>query len=153
MISPQMLKSLYQESYIIVKKQIEGLQHLDSIYQPPFGGNCINWIVGHIIVARCNFLMMLDLPSIWNMNQCRRYIPGSNPITNANDAILFEILLDDFDHTQEQLMKILGQVTKEKLQEISGEKTIGENMAFYNSHEAYHAGQLEILRKILDNKD
>jgi len=153
MISQPLLKNLYEESYALVKQQIEGVEHQDSIYQPAYGGNCLNWILGHIIVARCNFMMLLDIPSIWDMAQCLRYIPGSEPITGVKDAILFETLCVDFDKTQEQLLMALDQVSREKLQETSGEKTIGEHLALYNSHEAYHAGQLELLRQILDNRD
>jgi len=153
MISPQLLKDLYEDSYGLVKQQIDGIKHQESIYRPSYGGNCINWILGHIIVARCNFLMMLDIPSIWDMAQCRRFIPGSDPITSVIDTILFGALCEDLDNTQEQLMTILDQVTIEKLQEISGEKTIGEHLAFYNTHEAYHAGQLEILRQVIKNRD
>jgi len=153
MISQQMLKALYQDSYALVKQQTEGIKHQESIYQPPYDGNCINWILGHIIVARCNFMMMLDIPSIWDMAQCRQFIPGSDPITNEHDAILFETMRGDFDNTQEHLLIALDRVKREKLQEINGEKTIGEHLAFYNSHEAYHAGQLEILRQVLKNRN
>ncbi|MCP4359439.1 MAG: DinB family protein [Chloroflexi bacterium] len=153
MISQQLLKNLYEESYALVKQQIEGITHQESIYQPSYGGNCINWILGHIIVARCNFMMMLDIPSIWDMAQCRRFIPGSAPITGVNDAILFETLCVDLDNTQEQLLMALDQVPREKLQEISGKKTIGKHIAFYNSHEAYHAGQLEVLCQMLNKRE
>ena len=118
MISPQMLKNLYEDSYALVKPQIEGIKHQESIYQPPFGGNCVNWILGHIIAARCNFMMMLDIPSIWDMAQCSLFIPGSDPITRANDMILFETLFVDLDNTQEQLLIALDQVSREKFQEI-----------------------------------
>jgi len=46
----------------------------------------------------------------------------------------------------------LDQTAKEKLQEISGEKTIGEHLMFYNSHETYLAGQLDILRQVINNR-
>ena len=42
-----------------------------------------------------------------------------------------------------ELYKIL------RVQEVSGEKTVGEHLAFYHTHEAYHAGQLEILRQVV----
>lgn len=149
MISQEILKMLYTESYSLVKKQIDGMNHQESIHQPFQGGNCANWILGHIIVSRCNFMLMLNIPSIWGMTQCRRFIPGSDPISAEIDAILFEVLCDDLDKTQEQLLKALLQTSQEKLQEINGEKTIGEHLAYYNSHEAYHADQLEILRQVI----
>ena len=149
MISPQLLKTLYQDSYSLVSQNIAGITHQNSLYQPPFGGNCANWILGHIIVARCNFMVMLDFPSIWDMDRCRRFIPGSAPITDADEAILFDTLCADFDKTQAQLLESLSRVSDEKLQEVSGEKTVGEHLAFYHTHEAYHAGQLEILRQVV----
>ncbi len=149
MIEPRLLYALFADTYSSVKRQVDGVTHLESVYQPPFGGNCVNWIVGHLVVARCNFLMLLDAPSIWDMVRCRLFIPGSIPVTNADDAVPFEILLADLDRTQEQLLTALAQVSAEDLDAISGDKTIGEQLAFYQSHEAYHAGQLELLRQML----
>jgi hypothetical protein len=59
----------------------------------------------------------------------------------------------DFDKTQGQLLLALDQVTSEKLQGNSGEKTIGEHITFYNSHETCHAGQLEILRQVINRRN
>jgi len=152
MISLQILKTLYEDSYALITQHIDGINHSESLYQPPYGGNCANWILGHIITARCNFMVMLDIPSIWNMAQCRQFIPGSDPITRVNDAILFETMCGDFNSTQEQLLNTLNLVSREKLHKINGDKTIGEHLVFYNAHEAYHAGQLDILRQILNSK-
>ena len=149
MIDPQLLQAMYEDTYTMVKQQIDGLEHLESVHQSPFGGNCINWIVGHLVVARCNFLMMLDTPSIWDMTICRRFIPGSNPVTGLEDALPFETLTAGLDRTQEQLMTALGGVSAEKLQVVNEDKTIGEHLAFYNAHEAFHAGELASLRRMI----
>ncbi len=150
MIGQLLLQNLYRDSYALVRQQIEGIGHQESLYQPPYGGNCVNWILGHIVVARCNFMMLLDVPSIWEMAQCRRYIPGSDPVTAESGATPFETLCGDLGRTQEQLLSALGRVSDEKLQETSGDRSIGAHLAFYNSHEAYHAGQLELLRQMLE---
>ncbi|MCJ7624986.1 MAG: DinB family protein [Anaerolineaceae bacterium] len=149
MIDPQLLQAKYEHTYSIVKGQIDGLGHLESVNQPPFGGNCVNWIVGHLVVARCNFLMMLDIPSIWDMSICRRFIPGSDPVTRLEDALAFETITAAFERTQEQLLTALACVPAEKLQVISEEKTIGEHLVFYNAHKAFHAGELSTLRQML----
>jgi uncharacterized damage-inducible protein DinB len=145
----EMLQTLYKDTYSKVTGQIEGLTHQDSFFQPPFGGNCVNWILGHLVVARCNFLMMLDVQPVWDMVLCRRFIPGSNPVTSEEEAVSFETQRTGFDLTQEQLLTALTRVTAGKLQETSGEKTVGEHLAFYNVHEAYHAGQLSVLRQMM----
>ena len=149
MISSKLLMTLFTDSHANIKQLTDGLTDVDSVYQPLFGGNCINWIVGHIVVARCNFLMYLDVPSIWDMNRCRKYIPGAPPILSAEDAVSFESLLTDLDKTQTLLLSVLDKISIEDLQKIIEDKTIGEHLAFYLNHESYHTGQLQVLRKML----
>ena len=31
---------------------LDGLTHDDSLFQPQGGGNCLNWIIGHLVKAR-----------------------------------------------------------------------------------------------------
>ena len=61
----------YQYSYALAKKQMEGISDGEALIHPTWGGNCINWIAGHLVVARCNLLVMLKQPSVWEMNTCR----------------------------------------------------------------------------------
>ncbi len=149
MTSPQLLQELFRESYTLTKQQIDGVSHQQSIFQPPFEGNCINWIVGHIVVARCNFMMMLDVPSIWDWDQCRRFIPGSDPVTSSAKAVAFDTLTADLNRTQVQLQETLTKTSTKKLQQINNDKAIGVHLALYCNHETYHAGQLAILRHLL----
>jgi hypothetical protein len=145
MIRPHFLKELFADSYEAVWQCTKRITHNESVWQPPFGGNSINWIMGHLVVSRCNFLMLLDVPSIWTMDQCLRFIPGSAPVTGDADSVPFESLRSDYDRTQELLVDALERATGEDLQEIKGERTVAESLAYYQSHEANHAGQLELL--------
>ena len=151
MIEPRFLQALFVDTYGALKRQMEGVTHSDSVRQPPFDGNCINWILGHVVVARCNFLMMLDVPPIWEMEKCRRYIPGSAPVTDAEDAVPFDSLLADLDRTQDQLLTALARVSAEDLRPIKDDQSIGEHLISYHAHESYHLGQLELLRQLVDN--
>jgi hypothetical protein len=145
MISPQLLKKMYIDTYEMLKPPLKGISEAQSLAQPADGGNCINWIVGHITVARVNFMMLLDVPPMWNMEICRKFIPGSAAITNADQTLPFNRLIADLAETQNQLLNSLFTIAPEKLQEINNDKTIGSHLAFYNSHEAFHAGQLDLL--------
>ncbi len=149
MIAPRFVQALFADTYDAIKRQMEGITHTDSVQQPPFDGNCINWTLGHVVVARCNFLMMLDVPSIWGMDKCRRYIPGSAPVTDAEDAVPFDSLLADLDRTQDQLITALSCVSAEDLRAIKNDRSIGEHLISYHAHESYHLGQLELLRQLL----
>lgn len=52
MIGPQQLAQAYARNTAIIKMQIEGLTHEESLLQPPFRANCLNWVLGHINVSR-----------------------------------------------------------------------------------------------------
>ena len=149
MIESRFLQALCVDTHSGIKRQLEGLDHDDSVQQPPFDGNCINWIVGHVVVARCNFMMMLDVPSIWGMEKCRRYIPGSAPVTGSGDGVPFDSLLADLERTQEQLFTALSRVSVEELCAVRDDQTIGEHLISYHAHESYHLGQLGILRQLI----
>ena len=47
------------------------------------------------------------------------------------------------------MLAALAQVTAPDLEVIKDEKTVGEHLTKYAVHEAYHAGQLGILRQEL----
>ena len=145
MIQPQFLSDQFVDSHSAIKLYTMGITHDESVWQPPFGGNSVNWIMGHLVVSRCNFLMLLELPSIWTMDQCLRFVPGSAPVTGDADSVPFQTLLADFDRTQEQLVSALKESSEKELKQIKSGRTIAESLAYYLAHESHHAGYLEIL--------
>ena len=163
MIHVQFLQEIFVDSYSSVKLHTMSITHAESVWQPPFGGNSINWIMGHLVVSRCNFMIPLGGASIWTMDQCMRFIPGSAPVTGDSDSVPFDSLLSDFDRTQKQLMSALETAAVEKLGQSSGagssgdrssdasssgDRSIAESLVYYQSHEAEHAGYLELLCRL-----
>ncbi len=126
------------------------MTHEESLCQPPAGGNCLNWVVGHIVVARANVLALLGEAPSWDWAGLRRYIPGSAPVTAGADALGFERLLADFDRAQEQLVAALGRQSPEDLAAVRDDRTLGAHLASCHFHESYHAGQIELLRPPVD---
>ena len=156
MITPDILAEQYTLTYTNIQRQIDGLTHADSVLQLPFGGNCLNWTLGHITVTRWNVLAMAgdpDVQQVWNFGEARRYIPGSAPITRSEDAVPFETLVAVFDRTQERLLAILRTMTLSNLDKPVENATLGARLSFYHTHEAYHAGQLEIYRRLAGKTD
>ena len=102
-----LLAGLFGESYGLVKAAAAGLGHEESVRAPAYGGNSIHWIVGHLVVARCNFLTLLAVPSIWDWPTCKLFIPGSSPSAESAAAMDFGRLLADLEQTQELLLAAL----------------------------------------------
>jgi len=135
--------------------QTDGLTHADSLRQLPFRGNCLNWVLGHIIAGRDGVLKLLSESAVWGESETARYTSGSEPITGDKQALPFKKLLEDLDESQRRIMETLAQSSPEALsmQTERGEKTVGELVAGLHWHETYHVGQLELLRQLAGKDD
>ena len=51
MMSAQDLSNAFARNVMIMKMQTDSLTRADSLRQFSFGGNCLNWVLGHIAVS------------------------------------------------------------------------------------------------------
>lgn len=147
----------FERTHRIIEMQTDGLTHADSLVQPPFRGNCLNWVLGHILTGRNAVLTHLGQPPIWSESEVSRYKKDSEPITCGEQALPFEKLLSDLDQTQQAIAKVLAQTSQEELAALvqtgRGENVLSERLAFLHWHETYHVGQLELLRQLAGKND
>jgi uncharacterized damage-inducible protein DinB len=156
MTSPDKLIQLYQRTQWIIAKQTEGLTHADSLLQLPFRGNCLNWVLGHILVYRDKVLELLGETPILSDSQPQLYRRGSEALTDGEAAVPLEKLLEALKQSGERLVAALGNVTAGRLEAIADEenqRSVGERIEFMQWHETYHVGQLEILRQLAGKND
>ena len=151
MISKNMLLTAYQYSVFLVTGAVQGTTHQESLLKPPGGDNPANWILGHILTSRGNIQVMLGLEPVWDITRCKLYLPDSEALTPGSQVEDFEVMVADLASSQEALIKSLEKLTEEQLEEISGKNSLGENLAGYAIHEAYHAGELAIIRNWLND--
>lgn len=136
----------------IVKGKTEGLTHADSMCQLPFPGNCLNWNLGHILVYRMQYLGVIDGVSKPDPAEFAIYGGGSDPLTDSAKAIPLETLMTRLEESSALVIAALESMPPEKLATIhDAEKgtTIDDRLQFYVIfHEAYHVGQMELLREL-----
>lgn len=141
----------------VIKLQTDGLTHEDSLRQLPFRGNCLNWVVGHILVGRLNVLKLLGTSPSWGDGYRARYEQGSEPIADSQRALPLDQLLADLDQSQEQIKALLDNIEPEELGKMlrsdDKEEPLASAIAFLHWHETYHTGQLEILRQLAGTDD
>jgi uncharacterized damage-inducible protein DinB len=150
------LIELFARTRRVIHMQAEGLTNADSLLQPPFRGNCFNWVLGHILVGRNRVLGHLDAARFWGEEEEAHYRTGSDPVTAEEQALSLERLLADLDRSQEQIVTALESVSPTLLAEPVGsesERSRGEAVAFLHWHETYHTGQLELLRQLAGKND
>jgi hypothetical protein len=131
-----------QFTYRSISLNTENITQEESLVFPQPGGNCMNWMLGHIVEYRNRVLTMLKQQPIWNEGEINCYKRGSNAIAEKDNFLQWQRLLNYLNHTQELLMKTL------KEEEITDAEQI-KSLARFCFHEAYHAGQIGLLRRVL----
>lgn len=136
----------------VIKRQTEGLTHADSMKQLPFPANCMNWILGHLLVYRMQILGTINGASQPDEAEFALYGYGSEPLTDSAKAIPLDTLLARLDAASGEIITALENMPSERLVELYDEEqgtTVDDRLAFYVMfHESYHAGQLEPLREL-----
>lgn len=138
----------------ILKGQTADLTLEESLFQPPGGGNCINWLVGHIVTSRNQMLDLLDRQPVWGRDERARYAQGSPPITALGPGVLeISRLLEDYEATLGPILETLETMSDEELAIrvpwFGGELDKSGVLGGFLFHEAYHVGQAGLIRRLL----
>jgi uncharacterized damage-inducible protein DinB len=153
----KILIDLLQFNHEIIHQQLKDITHAESLLQPPFRGNCMNWVIGHILDVRQGWLNLLGLPGILTEDEQKRYGYGSEPITTAAQAIHLDSLVKKLDESLATLVNKLENLTQADLdREVEiwrGKLPLAQALSFAQWHEAYHTGQLELLRQLAGKND
>ena len=152
MISPDVIARYFKRNRYVLHMQVKGLSHEDSLLKPPFRANCLNWVLGHIVVYRGRALNLVGGEPVWNEDQAAPYNRESEPL-QAQDAQRLEQIMADLDVSQERLDAALAGLTTEDLERVVDDRTLAERLTFDYWHEAYHTGQTELLRQLAGADD
>lgn len=130
---------------------LDGVTHEQSLIHPAAGGNCINWIVGHIVTYRHEILASLGEVTSWPEECARAYGRGSSGGATPGATLPLSRLVGDLKATTPLLVRRLEALKDEELAAPapSGKQSLGERLAFDLFHEAYHVGQLGVLRRTI----
>ena len=142
------LQKLYNLNLMVIEKNLEGITPEQCFHQPHPGGNCINWVLGHIVATRNPIMKLIGEEPLWDEKAAARYKRGSDPVTNPGDTIALEKMLADLRASQDKITARLGQMSASELEEELDDGSRYEQLAVLQFHEAYHAGQLGTLRRL-----
>ncbi len=158
MLTSNDLIESFARNVSVIKMQTKDLTHEDSLIQPPFGGNCLNWVLGHIAENRDRMLELLGEPKLMETLSAR-YKRGSEAITAPGDNTLrLEEILDWLERSQECISAALRRNDEVSLsREIAvgnnRTMTLAQRLFFLYFHETYHVGQTELFRQLAGKHD
>lgn len=147
----------YQRTSYIIHRQIEGITNEESTIQPPVRGNCMNWILGHILTERNIVLKLLGYEPVFTQAETERYQRESEPVISFADGLPFDQLISKLEFSQRLIEEGLQKITPERLAEMAeigtGNDLVGAIIAYIHWHETYHTGQFELLRQLAGKND
>lgn len=151
------LIELYQFNHNIIQEQLKDITHAESLLQLPFRGNCMNWVIGHILCIRDECLELLGLPGLLTEAESKKYGYGSEPITDAARASDLDSMLTQLDESLSIIVSKLESLTQADLDREAriwrGPLPLSDAISFMLWHESYHSGQLELLRQLAGKND
>ena len=149
------LAKMYEFSYLAIKRNLEDLSHADSIVTPANGGNCLNWVLGHVVTARNVMLQLTGGSPVMTGDAVNVYKRGSSPCGSEGflDLATLRGFLDD---SQQQLLPNVAALSDNALASpvpapynrppLIG--SLGDALVRLHYHEGYHNGQIGLLRRI-----
>jgi DinB family protein len=149
-VNPELLTALLAFDTRATHLNLEGLTHADALVQPPGGGNCVNWMLGHIVTHRNHMLRLLGRDPVWGAELDARYDRGSKAVTGKGDgAASLETLLDALERARLALEDAFRAATPGQLDDLVGSRPLGQMLVTLLAHELYHAGQIGVVRRYL----
>ena len=154
-MTSQDLVHMFKWNHRALMVNLEDVDPAASETAPPQGGNSLNWIVGHIVFSRNMILRMLNQPTVLTPEESMPYRRGVNPAECLSLTPLPR-LIEALQQSQSRLIAALGTLTEEQLlatARMDPDKDPGQPLndylRFLHFHEAYHVGQVGLLRRWL----
>jgi len=151
----RVLREQVQAIQRVLRGNTEGLTEADCLVQPQPGGNCLNWVVGHLACIWDMVLPAVGQKPVLGKEALQRYDRGSAELHEAGEALPLEMLLGACDEAAKRMDEGLASLTDEKLDELApfsprkkADETVRSLLSLVMFHQAYHVGQTGLLRRI-----
>jgi hypothetical protein len=154
-MTPVHLIRLFQFTQMILSRLLSDVSHEDTMREAGPDGKCINWIVGHAIFARGELLGILGREPEWYNNIMAVYGEqgaGTFTVKAARSLPDLQRLLEQsLDMLTETLLKMGAALNEpcDQLPHVSEGGTVADRVGSFACHEAYHAGQIGLMRRLL----
>jgi hypothetical protein len=151
----EVLRKSAQLVDVVVKVNLEGISHADSLKQSPTGENCLNWVLGHLVCIYNNSLPLFGAEPVRDKASLARYDRGTKPLTDSREAMQLGELLEIWSEAALRVQKGLDSLDARRLEAAAPfspnkdpNETVRSLITTILFHQAYHAGQLGVLRHV-----
>lgn len=149
----ELLRSQTRLTNMVLQANVKDITHEESLIQPHPGGNCLNWVVGHLVCIYDGILPLLGQEPV--KGNLQRYDRGTPPIEDPVEARDLGELVAAWNEAVQRFDSGLASLTLERLDQTSPvgpdpekTETIRSLLSLISFHQAYHAGQTGLLRRL-----
>jgi uncharacterized damage-inducible protein DinB len=141
---------MFEINYGALFRNLDGITHEESFIEPQPAGNCLNWVLGHMVATRNRLLPLVGAPQIWPREQAYRYSGRDGADWSRANAMHLDSIKTDLARSQQQLLTALESMSDKDLGAPSYDgRPLAEVVGFFCFHETYHAGQIALLRRVI----
>ena len=149
MITKEDFKILFETWQWIMEVQTDGLSQEDLLLQPQPGGNCMLWVLGHMVESMKDLVGELGGSKPEGFGLYERFARTSEPVLESEPGLPDLVKIKQDYATLSQLaLQTLDNQDDTYFGEPGRSGTKGATVLFLSFHMSYHAGQLEYLRNL-----
>lgn len=137
--SPATIAQSYRQSRKFIDANLQGVEPETARVAVADGGSTFEWVLGHIVYWRNQAVAMLGAAPLWptdGLSEFRGVDKGDCPDSLPRSLVE---LTTDLDEVTVRLDRALD--------DPRPEGDVWDTLTFLALHEAYHAGQLGLLRR------
>lgn len=147
------LKKQLQFSRKNLLKEIEGSSQEVFDVQPEGFNNTIHWHIGHILTVAEQFLLGYPHTNHLPTNYKALFGNGTKPSDWKGEIPSVEVLAQQLQDQISRILEIPEERFSEKLPQPFKEfETVGEIAGVATFHEAYHLGQIHVMKRVIETK-
>jgi hypothetical protein len=143
-------------SSYVLERNLSELSEQECFTGPVKGGNCLNWVLGHLTRARIMALQGVGQKPPFPLEDFNAYDDRGGVPFSRETALPLGELKRRFKATQEPLVRGLAEMSAEAMARPAPfsptgnpNETMGSLLVSFVFHEAYHVGQTGLLRRVV----
>lgn len=143
----------------VLRLNLAEINHEESLIQPRPAGNCMNWVLGHLIFVYQRIFPLLGQEPVIAGNTLDRYRRGSAPLDGPAEALPWRDLTAAWNEVVNRVDAGLAGLSAETLDSPAPyspagnpDETVRSLLGTVLFHQAYHTGQAGLLRRLVGKK-
>jgi len=153
MIKASEYQKMLEGNFELIKEQIKELSDSEMLIQPPNGGNCMLWTLGHLANNLLSILGFLGGEKPEGLADLSRFKYGSEPVLGPEPGLMTHTeIMDAYELLHQAVLEKIALMTEAEfdveIPTFQGPARRGWMLFFMEFHHAYHIGQLELLRNL-----